>query len=67
MLLWQFARVDLKVDYGQRVNRYFKTEEAALSGVALEESLIRILDIVVIVDAFRSRFKLLIASECLPT
>ncbi|KAG6015507.1 hypothetical protein E4U41_004612, partial [Claviceps citrina] len=61
MLLRQVARVGLRVEYGQRVERYFEDEEAgSVGGVVLETGAVRVADLVVAADANKSRSGLLI-------
>ncbi|KAL5045380.1 hypothetical protein BDW71DRAFT_208453 [Aspergillus fruticulosus] len=67
MLLRQLAKVGLKVDYGRRVDRYFEDEAAGVGGVVLDDGTIRVADLVVAADAFRSRSELLVAGEHMPT
>ncbi|KUI64703.1 6-hydroxynicotinate 3-monooxygenase [Cytospora mali] len=67
MLLRQVARVGLKVDYGQRVDKYFEDEAAGLGGVVTEDGTVRVAHLVVAADAFRSRSELLIAGGHMPT
>ncbi|KAL9111229.1 MAG: hypothetical protein Q9227_004307 [Pyrenula ochraceoflavens] len=67
MQLRQLARIGLKVDYGQCVDRYFEDEAAGLGGVVVQDGSIRTAHIVVAADAFRSKSELLIAGEHMPT
>ena len=67
MLLRQVARVGLKVDYGQRVERYFEDEVAGVGGVVTQSGLIRVAHVVVAADANKTRSELLIAGEHMPT
>lgn len=63
MLLRQVARVGLKVEYGQRVERYFEDEAAGVGGVVTQNGSIRVAHIVVAADANRTRSELFIAGE----
>jgi 2-polyprenyl-6-methoxyphenol hydroxylase-like FAD-dependent oxidoreductase len=67
MLLRQVARAGLKVEYSQRVERYFEDEAAGLGGVVTEDGSIRVAHIVVAADANRTRSDLLIAGEHMPS
>nr|UIK22907.1 FAD-dependent monooxygenase [Trichoderma rhododendri] len=67
MLLRQVAKIGLKVEYGQRVDRYFEDEAGGLGGVVVEDGSVRTAHIVVAADAFRSRSELLVAGEHMPT
>ncbi|KAF2118836.1 hypothetical protein BDV96DRAFT_619938 [Lophiotrema nucula] len=67
MLLRQLARTGLKVDYGQRVDRYFEDEIAGMGGVVLQDSSIRVAHVVVAADANRTSSDLLIAGKHMPT
>lgn len=67
MLLRQVAKLGLRVEYGQRVDRYFEDEATGLGGVIVEDGSIRVAHIVVAADAFRSRSELLVAGEHMPT
>ncbi|KAM5453559.1 hypothetical protein MaudCBS49596_002762 [Microsporum audouinii] len=66
MLLRQVARVGLKVEYGQRVDRYFEDETAGVGGVVTEDGSIHIAHIVVAADAFKTRSDLIIANGHIP-
>lgn len=66
MLLRQVARVGLRVEYGQRVERYFENEAASVGGVVTQNGSIHIAHIVVAADASRTRSELLIAGEYMP-
>lgn len=66
MLLRQVARVGLKVDYEQRVERYFEYETAGVGGVITQNGSIRLAHMVVAADASRTRSELLIAGEHMP-
>ncbi|CAG8904528.1 unnamed protein product [Penicillium egyptiacum] len=61
MLLRQVAKIGIKVDYGQRVDQYFDDEKAGVGGVVIEDGSVRVADIAVAADAFKSRSELLIA------
>ncbi|OGE48913.1 hypothetical protein PENARI_c025G01129 [Penicillium arizonense] len=67
MLLRQVAKIGIKVDYGQRVDQYFEDEKAGVGGVVIEDGSVRVADIVVAADAFKSRSELLIAGKHMPT
>ncbi|KAJ5274863.1 hypothetical protein N7497_005471 [Penicillium chrysogenum] len=67
MLLRQVARVGLKVEYGQRVERYFEDEAANVAGVVTEDGSVRVAHLVVAADAFKTRSDLLIAGDHVPT
>ncbi|KAJ5374608.1 hypothetical protein N7517_006614 [Penicillium concentricum] len=67
MLLRQVARVGLKVEYGQRVERYFEDEAANVAGVVTEDGSVRVAQLVVTADAFKTRSDLLIAGYHIPT
>jgi 2-polyprenyl-6-methoxyphenol hydroxylase-like FAD-dependent oxidoreductase len=67
MLLRQVAKLGIKIEYGQRVERYFENEEAGVGGVVTQNGTIRVAHIVVAADAFRTRSDLLIAGEHMPT
>lgn len=67
MLLRQAARIGLKVEYGQRVERYFEDEAAGLGGVVTYDGAVRVAHLVVAADALRTRSDLLIAGEHMPT
>ncbi|ORY69636.1 putative monooxygenase [Pseudomassariella vexata] len=67
MLLRQVAKLGLKVDYGQRVDRYFEDEPAGLGGVVVADGSVRVAHLVVAADAFKSRSELLVAGEHMPT
>ena len=67
MLLRQLARIGLRVEYDQRVERYFEAEAAGLGGVVMQNGSIRVADIVVAADALRTRSELLIAGEHMST
>ncbi len=66
MLLRQVARVGLKVEYGQRIERYFEDGVAGMGGVITQSGLIRVAHIVVAADANRTPSELLIAGEHMP-
>ena len=66
-LLRQVARIGLRVEYGQRVERYFEDETAGLGGVVTQNGSIRVAHVVVAADALRTRSELLIAGEYMPT
>lgn len=66
MLLRQVARVGLRVEYGQRVERYFEDEAAGVGGVVTQNGTIRVAHIVVAADALRTPSELLIAGEHMP-
>ncbi|KGO39785.1 Monooxygenase, FAD-binding [Penicillium expansum] len=67
MLLRQVAKIGIKVDYGQRVDQYFEDEQAGVGGVVMGDGSVRVADIVVAADAFKSRSELLIAGKHMPT
>ncbi|KAI1328257.1 putative monooxygenase [Xylariaceae sp. FL0255] len=60
MLLRQVARIGLKVEYDQRVDRYFEDEAAGLGGVVLQSGEVRTANTIIAADAFKSRSQLLI-------
>ena len=66
MLLRQVARVGLKVEYGQHIERYFEDEAAGIGGVVTQGGSIRVAHVVVAADANRTRSDLLIAGEHTP-
>ncbi|RAH81741.1 FAD/NAD(P)-binding domain-containing protein [Aspergillus japonicus CBS 114.51] len=66
MLLRQAARVGLKVEYGQRVERYFEDEAAGVGGVVTADGRVRVAHLVVAADAFKTRSDLLIAGGHAP-
>ncbi|KAJ0107619.1 uncharacterized protein J7T55_007810 [Diaporthe amygdali] len=63
MLLRQVARLGFKVDYGQRVERYFEDDTAGRAGVVLKDGSIRTAHVVVAADGSRSASDVLIAGE----
>ncbi|KAI3318555.1 putative monooxygenase [Xylariaceae sp. AK1471] len=63
MLLRQVARVGFKIEYEQRVERYFEDEASRLGGVVLASGAVRVAHVVIAADAFKSRSELLIAGE----
>lgn len=67
MLLRQVARIGLKIEFDQRVERYFEDEDAGLSGIVTQSGSVRFADVVVAADALKSRSELLIAGEHVPT
>jgi 2-polyprenyl-6-methoxyphenol hydroxylase-like FAD-dependent oxidoreductase len=67
MLLRQVARVGLKVEYGQRVERYFEDDAAAVGGVVTQDGSIRVADIVVAADAGKTSSELLISGQPMPS
>ncbi|KAJ5518680.1 Monooxygenase FAD-binding [Penicillium expansum] len=67
ILLRQAAKIGIKVDYGQRVDQYFEDEQASMDGVVMADGSVRVADIVVTADAFKSRSELLIAGKHIPT
>ncbi|KAL2173102.1 uncharacterized protein P884DRAFT_212997 [Thermothelomyces heterothallicus CBS 202.75] len=67
MLLRQVARLGLRVEYGQRVERYFEDEKAGVAGVVVADGSVRAAHVVVAADAFRSGSELLVAGEHMPT
>ena len=67
MLLRQVARLGLKVDYDQRVERYFEDGVAGVGGVVTQTGLIRVAHIVVAADANRTSSELLIAGKPMPS
>jgi glycine/D-amino acid oxidase-like deaminating enzyme len=66
MLLRQVARVGLKVEYGQRVERYFEDEAANVAGVVTEDGSVRVAQLVVAADAFKTRSDLLLREITFP-
>ncbi|KAG5986887.1 hypothetical protein E4U54_005235 [Claviceps lovelessii] len=66
MLLRQVAKVGLKVDYGQRIERYFEDEEARVGGVITDQGVVRVADLVVAADANKTRSEVLIAGAHTP-
>jgi 2-polyprenyl-6-methoxyphenol hydroxylase-like FAD-dependent oxidoreductase len=67
-LLHQVARIGLRVEYGQSVERYFEDEAAGVAGVVLANNgFIRVADIVVAADATKTSSNLLIAGKHMPT
>lgn len=67
MLLRQVARVGLRVEYGQRVERYFEDEGAGVAGVVTQDGSVRAAHVVVAADANRTSSELLIAGAHAPT
>lgn len=67
MLLRQVARLGIRVEYGQRVERYFEDEVAGVGGVITQDGSVRVADIVVAADANKTRSELLIAGEHMPS
>ncbi|EXJ61960.1 hypothetical protein A1O7_02392 [Cladophialophora yegresii CBS 114405] len=67
MLLRQVARVGLRVEYGQQVERYFEDEIARVGGVITKSGTIRVADVVVAADANKTKSALLIAGSHAPT
>lgn len=61
------ARLGLKADYGQRVEKYFEDGVAGVGGVVTQTGLIRVAHIVVAADANRTSSELLIAGEPMPS
>ncbi|KAG5991260.1 hypothetical protein E4U52_003870 [Claviceps spartinae] len=67
MLLRQVARVGIRVEYGQRVEKYFDDETAMLGGVITDQGAIIFADLVVAADANKTRSDLLIAGAHTPS
>jgi 2-polyprenyl-6-methoxyphenol hydroxylase-like FAD-dependent oxidoreductase len=67
MLLRQVARLGLRVEYGQRVERYFEDEAAGIGGIVTDTGKIRVADVIVAADANKSRSEILIAGVQTPT
>ncbi|KAK4248226.1 hypothetical protein C7999DRAFT_31280 [Corynascus novoguineensis] len=63
MLLRNVARLGLRVEYGQAVDRYFEDEEAGMAGVLLPDGSIRKAHVVVAADGIRSRSGLLMSGK----
>ncbi|ESZ98972.1 putative monooxygenase [Sclerotinia borealis F-4128] len=67
MLLRQVAKLGIKVEYGERVEKYFEDEAAGLGGVMTESGSIRVAHIVVAADSAKSKSEILIAGEHMPS
>lgn len=66
MLLRQVARLGLKVDYNQQVDRYLEDESAGVGGVVLKGGATKVAHVVVAADGSKSRADLFIAGEHVP-
>src|SRR5438045_1082930 len=67
MLLWQVAKLGLKVDYGKCMCNYFEDMAAGKGSVVLEVGLIHLADIVIAANSLKSYSEILIAGHHTPT
>nr|QCF41199.1 CcxH [Bipolaris sorokiniana] len=67
MLLRQVARIGLKVQYGQRAEKYFEDDSVGVGGVLTQDGVQHVADLVIAADGHHSNSELLIADKRLPT
>ncbi|KAH7563727.1 hypothetical protein BM1_00774 [Bipolaris maydis] len=67
MLLRQVARIGLRIQYGQRAEKYFEDDSVGVGGVFTQEGVQHAADLVIAADGHHSSSELLIADKRLPT